>query len=307
VANNRDKRPVPWSSAIGHYQPIVGPLGGAYSPKSDFYHIFLRRYYALYPLPLSIAPPQRYYGPICQWRELAVIIVSVDTKRIHRWNIGIAEARALQQRLSRQVVAQGEVAAPRLIAGVDVAAGGRGRPAKAAVVVLDYPGLQPVEVVVEPGELELPYIPGLLSFRECPLLLQAFARLSCTPDMIMVDGQGMAHPRRMGLACHLGLFLEVPTIGCAKSRLCGQHQTPDEEAGSYTELYDDEEVIGAVVRTRTGVKPVYVSSGHRISLPNAIHWVLQCGKGYHLPEPTRLAHLAAAGRLEVKPAGRVSV
>jgi len=167
-----------------------------------------------------------------------------------------------------------------------------------AVVILSYPEMKLVETKVVHGRLNFPYIPGLLSFRESPLTLAACEQLEITPDLILVDGQGIAHPRRMGLASHLGLFLNTPTIGCAKSLLCGTQQTPGIEPGSYTEVVDNGETIGAALRTKLGVKPVYVSIGHKIDLENAIHWVLQCCQGYRLPEPSRLAHLAAGGSLK---------
>lgn len=221
--------------------------------------------------------------------------MSVKTERWHDWQLSPAQAVEIQWRLSQQVSRTGEVVAPRFIAGVDIAAGRVQELAQAAVVVLSYPELRLVAMELVQGRLEFPYIPGLLSFRESPLILDACQRLSLTPDLIIVDGQGVAHPRRLGFASHLGLFLDVPTIGCAKSRLCGSHSAPGEESGSYTELVEMGETIGVALRTRTGVKPVYVSIGHKISLENAIYWVLQCCRGYRLPEPTRLAHLAAAG------------
>ena len=168
----------------------------------------------------------------------------------------------------------------------------------AAVVVLGYPGLELVEVSVIRGEVDFPYVPGLLSFREAPLILRACQGLSATPDLVLVDGQGIAHPRRIGLASHLGLFLNTPTVGCAKSRLCGSHDVPGDERGDSADLVDGEETIGAVVRTKSGTKPVYVSVGHRIDLPGAVHWVLECCRGYRLPEPVRLAHQAAGGNLK---------
>jgi len=219
----------------------------------------------------------------------------VKTEELHAWQLSIAQALDMQRRLSKQVSWNGEVIEPGFIAGVDIAVGKANEIAQAAVVVLSYPELRLVAVELVQGNLEFPYIPGLLSFRESPLILAACRKLSLTPDLIIVDGQGVAHPRRLGLASHLGLFLDVPTIGCAKSRLCGSHDIPTEEAGSYTEVLDKGEVIGAALRTRTGVKPLYISIGHRISLENAIYWVLQCCRGYRLPEPTRLAHLAAGG------------
>jgi deoxyribonuclease V len=154
-----------------------------------------------------------------------------------------------------------------------------------------------VETKVVQGRLDFPYIPGLLSFRELPLTLAAYESLSITPDLVLVDGQGVAHPRRFGLASHLGLVLDTPTIGCAKSRLCGRHEEPGIEAGSYAEVVDKGETIGVALRTRPKVKPVYVSTGHKVDLEDAIHWVLECCRGYRLPEPLRLAHQAAGGKL----------
>jgi len=165
------------------------------------------------------------------------------------------------------------------------------------VVTLCYPELKIVETKTAEAKLTLPYIPGLLSFREAPLILAACEKLSNTPDLILVDGQGIAHPRRLGLASHLGLFLNTPTVGCAKSILCGRHEPVGTEANSHTELIDHEEVVGAALRTKTGIKPIYISVGHKINLTAAIYWVMQCCRGYRLPEPCRLAHLAAGGKL----------
>jgi len=169
--------------------------------------------------------------------------------------------------------------------------------AQGAVVVLQYPALRPVETKVIAGNLDFPYIPGLLSFRESPLTLAACEQLGITPDLVLVDGQGVAHPRRFGLASHLGLCLNLPTIGCAKSLLCGTHKTPGAEPGSYAEVVDRGEIIGVALRTKLGVKPIYVSIGHKVDLKTAIYWVMKCCRGYRLPEPTRLAHLAAGGNL----------
>jgi deoxyribonuclease V len=222
----------------------------------------------------------------------------VKTKELHAWQLSITQAMDMQRRLSKQVSWTGEVIEPNFIAGVDISVGQANEMAQAAIVVLSYPELKLVATELVQGRLELSYIPGLLSFRESPLILAACRKLSLTPDLIIVDGQGVAHPRRLGLASHLGLFLDIPTIGCAKSRLCGMHKVPGEEPGSYTDLVDRDEIIGVVLRTKTGVKPVYVSTGHKISLENAIYWVMQCCRGYRLPEPTRLAHLAAGGNLK---------
>ncbi len=218
--------------------------------------------------------------------------------RLHSWQIDIAQALDLQRQLSAQVSRVSKPATPRFIAGVDVSVSKARGMATAAVVVLSYPELRVVETQVVNGTLDFPYVPGLLSFREAPLTLAACERLSITPELILVDGQGIAHPRRMGLASHLGLFLDTPTIGCAKSLLCGIHKVPAVEPGSYTEIIDGDETIGAALRTKLGVSPVYVSIGHKVDLQTAIYWVLMCCRGYRLPEPTRLAHLAAGGSLE---------
>jgi len=227
-------------------------------------------------------------------------------KEPHEWQLGIAEAVDLQHRLATQVSRSGEVIAPRFIAGVDISAGKAPGMATGAVVLLSYPEYKIVEVKVVQGRLDFPYVPGLLSFRELPLMLAAFKGLNTAPDLILVDGQGVAHPRRFGLACHLGLFLDTPTIGCAKSRLCGSHEEPGVESGSCAEVVDKGETIGVALRTRPGVKPVYVSVGHRIDLPMAIYWVLASCRGYRLPEPTRLAHLAASGNLSLSKNAGVS-
>ena len=220
---------------------------------------------------------------------------NVEIKNIHDWPGTADQAIAIQKRLAPLVVRSGQIERPALIAGVDMAAGRAGQPVRAAVVVLSYPELEVVATETACGELSLPYIPGLLSFRELPLILSALEKLRVTPDLFLVDGQGIAHPRRFGLASHLALFTGRPTIGCAKSRLCGQSLPPGRAAGSLSRLMDGEEVIGAVLRARAGVKPVYVSIGSGIGLESAVEWVLAAGRGYRLPEPLRLAHRAAAG------------
>ncbi len=220
----------------------------------------------------------------------------MEIVRRHGWQVTTTEAIQIQKELAGQVSREGDVH-PHLIAGVDVSVNRWAGTGTGAVVVLSYPGLEVVEAQVITDSIPFPYVPGLLSFREIPLLLPVFEKLSVIPDLCIVDGQGIAHPRRIGLAAHLGLCLDIPTIGCAKSRLCGSHEEPDVVAGSYTKLIDKGEIIGAVVRTRTGVKPVYVSTGHKIDLAAAIQWVLNCCRGYRLPEPTRLAHQAAGGNL----------
>ena len=160
----------------------------------------------------------------------------------------------------------------------------------AAVVVLEFPSLVPMESVTAMRPIEFPYVPGLLSFREAPTILDALERLKTLPDVMMFDGQGCAHPRRLGLAAHLGLFFDTPTIGCAKSRLTGSFEEPSPEKGSHSPLMDGNDVIGAVVRTRANVKPVFVSVGNKCLLKDAIEITLACTTKYRLPEPTRLAH-----------------
>ena len=220
----------------------------------------------------------------------------MELRDLHPWDVTPKEAVAIQRELAGQVVREGAPKDVRRVAGVDISVDrlrGRG---VGAVVVLSYPELEVLEVSVQEAPLTFPYVPGLLSFREAPVLREAFRRLAGPIDLLLVDGQGLAHPRRFGLACHLGLLLDVPAIGCAKSRLLGKHEMPDVAAGSRADLLDKGEVIGAVLRTRTGVKPLWVSTGHRISLAEAAAFVLKCCRGYRLPEPTRLAHHAAGGR-----------
>jgi len=223
--------------------------------------------------------------------------LSMKVNARHGWRMTAAAAIQIQKELAGEVVRMGDVTNPRLIAGADISVDRVAGTGTAAVVVLSYPELAVVEVKTVTRPITFPYVPGLLSFREAPLVLAACERLELTPDLLLVDGQGIAHPRRLGLAAHLGLFLEVPTIGCAKSRLCGEYAEPGNEAGSASELEDNGEVIGAIVRTRTGVKPLFISIGNRIDLPQAISRVLDCCRGYRLPEPTRRAHLAAGGNL----------
>ena len=220
---------------------------------------------------------------------------------MHPWDVTPKEAVAIQRELASRVARRGSPQGVRRIAGVDCSMR-RGDPlARGAVVVLSYPELEPVEVAVAETELTFPYVPGLLSFREAPVLREAFRKLRGPIDLLLVDGQGYAHPRRFGLACHLGLLLDVPAIGVAKSRLLGEHEAPPEERGGRAALRDGGERIGSVLRTRAGVKPLYVSVGHRTGLRAAEAWVLRCCTRYRLPEPTRLAHQAAGGRLAPAP------
>jgi deoxyribonuclease V len=223
---------------------------------------------------------------------------------LHGWEVSVAQAREIQLSLAKRVVTENGVVNARLVAGVDISATDAQGVARGAVVVLRYPELSMVEAKVVEGEVTFPYIPGLLSFRESPLILAACEKLCNVPNLILIDGQGIAHPRRLGLASHVGLFLDLPTVGCAKSILCGEHQPLGEEAGSHAELLDNGELIGAALRTKSGVKPIYVSVGHKIDLVSALQWVIRCCRGYRLPEPTRLAHLAAGGKLRSEPNGK---
>ncbi|MGM0914806.1 MAG: deoxyribonuclease V [Pseudomonadota bacterium] len=222
---------------------------------------------------------------------------------LHEWNLAPADAIALQKRLSGRVEREDRLGEVRRIAGVDIGFEQGGEVTRAAVVVLAWPAgedglFEVVEQVVQREPTRMPYIPGLLSFREVPAALAAFDRLSVRPELVMVDGQGIAHPRRLGVASHLGLWLDLPTIGVAKSRLCGRHGEPGPARGDWTPLVDgpEDEVIGAVLRSRVGVKPLFVSPGHRVALPTALAWVVACLGRTKLPEPTRLADRLASRR-----------
>jgi deoxyribonuclease V len=218
------------------------------------------------------------------------------------WNVSPEEAVAIQQRLREQVIREGPMPGPgTVIVGVDV--GFRGELARAAAVAVRFPDLTPLAQAVAEVPVTFPYIPGLLAFREAPAILAALERLPLSPQVLMVDGHGISHPRRMGIATHLGVYLDLPSIGCAKSKLWGRYEMPPDEPGAWSPLWDGEEMIGAVLRTQAGASPVFVSIGHRISLENAIATVMACVRGHRLPEPTRLAHLAAGGA-DVLAAGR---
>ena len=223
------------------------------------------------------------------------IICDVEVRDIHRWDVSVAEAKQIQRGLADRVVREGCLDAVELIAGVDISGANSDGMSRGAAVVLRYPSMAVVERSVVTMKVKFPYVPGLLSFREIPLILAACRKLSVVPDLFIADAQGIAHPRRLGLASHLGLVLDVPTIGCAKSILCGTHEYLGEERGDRVSLIDNEEIVGAALRTKRRVKPVYVSIGHRIDLDEACRWVLECCRGYRLPEPTRLAHQAASG------------
>lgn len=222
-------------------------------------------------------------------------------KQCHSWQVTIRQAQEIQRNLATQLSTKNEITSPRFIAGVDISHPDSKGVARGAVVVLSYPELEIIEIQIAEGEPPFPYVPGLLSFRESPLILTACEKLDNDPDLILVDGQGIAHPRRFGLASHLGFLLDTPSIGCAKSLLWGKHEPVDYQVGSYKEIKDGDEVIGAALRTKAGMNPIYVSIGHKVDLPAALQWVKQCCRNYRIPEPTRLAHLAAGGKIVLTP------
>src|SRR5215211_3231085 len=215
---------------------------------------------------------------------------------LHDLELSPPEARRLQEELASRVAAEPalDLAGVKHVAGADVST--QGDMAYATVVVLDFPGLSPVEVQGFQAPLRFPYVPGLLSFRELPSVVGALEKVRTEVDALILDAQGIAHPRRMGLASHLGIFLDVPSVGCAKSLLVGSFEEPGREKGSATDLVHRGEVVGKVLRTRDGVSPVYVSVGNGIDLESSVELVLACCTKYRLPESTRQAH-NAAGRL----------
>ena len=214
----------------------------------------------------------------------------MKTKKLHNWNLSYSQAIGLQKLLAGNVQLAPLKKPPKIIAGLDCALSRNGQKIIAAVVVLKLPDFELVETTSAVRKLTFPYIPGLLSFREAPACLAAVEKLKTEPDLFIIDGQGIAHPRRLGLASHLGLFFDKPTIGCAKSRLIGTFEEPPPQKGSYSPLKDKGDTIGAVLTTRDNVKPLFISVGNRCSLDNAIKWTLKCTLKYRLPEPTRLAH-----------------
>ena len=213
----------------------------------------------------------------------------------HPWNLSPAEAVALQRELSQRLILSDRLATVRRVAGVDVGFEAGGAVTRAAVAVLRYPELELVDAAIARRPTEFPYISGLLSFRELPAVLDAVAQLRDPPDLLLCDGQGIAHPRRFGIASHLGLLLDVPSIGVAKTRLHGVGQEPPDRRGAWTPLRAGQEIVGALLRTRLGVRPLYVSAGHRVSLTTAVAYVMACCTRYRLPETTRHAHRLASG------------
>ncbi|HXG12763.1 MAG TPA: endonuclease V [Gemmataceae bacterium] len=211
---------------------------------------------------------------------------------LHSWDLDPGEAIELQRQLAGRIDVSTPVDRCELIAGADISYNRFSNTFYAGVVVLRTSDWTVIETQGAVGESNFPYIPGLLSFREGPILLKAFAKLQSEPDVVMFDGQGLAHPRRFGLACHMGLWLDRPSLGCAKSLLTGRYKDLDRKAGATAPLTaPNGEILGRVVRTKTGVQPVYVSAGHKIDLDSAVKVVLASCRGYRIPEPTRQAHL----------------
>lgn len=207
----------------------------------------------------------------------------------HKWDLSEMEAIKLQKELSLQVTKEDQFPEINYVAGIDVAYSEQSDLLIAAIVILEAISLNIVESVVVEDSVQFPYIPGLFSFRELPPIVKAFEQIKTSPQLIVCDGQGIAHPRRFGLASHLGVIFDVPTIGCGKTKLWGDYKEPSQERGAYSLLVDEEEIIGGVLRTQESVKPLFVSVGHRISLETACNWIVKLAPHYRLPETTRQA------------------
>lgn len=220
----------------------------------------------------------------------------MQIRQLHSWQLTTAEAIAVQQQLKDEVVTEDKLGTVNYVAGVDMGFEAAGTISRAAVAVLSFPDLQLIETAIALRPTTFPYIPGFLSFREIPAVIDALETISTVPDLIICDGQGIAHPRRLGIACHLGVLTDIPTIGAAKSLLIGKHEELALARGSWQPLKHRQETIGAVLRSRTATKPLYVSIGHRVSLPTAIDYVLRCTPKYRLPETTRIADKLASNR-----------
>lgn len=214
----------------------------------------------------------------------------------HHWPVTVEEAIAIQTQLQPEVITEDHFDEVNYVAGVDVGFEDDYAISRAAVAVLSFPDLQLVEHAITRRPTTFPYVPGFLSFREVPVVIDALEKVTKIPDLILCDGQGIAHPRRFGLACHLGVLIDIPTIGVAKSLLVGKCEELALEKGSWQPLRYREEIVGAVVRSRTNVRPLYVSPGHRISLSTAIDYALRCTTKYRLPETTRWADKLASNR-----------
>jgi len=220
----------------------------------------------------------------------------MDNYQSQLWDASPQEALIIQSQLSSCVIQKDDFSVINTIAGVDVGFHPDQQNARAAIAMLSYPELQKINSSVSETRIKFPYIPGLLSFREVPSILSALEQFNVKLDLLLCDGHGYAHPRRFGLACHLGVLTGIPTIGVAKSLLIGTHKIPGKTKGDWQPLIDHDETIGAVLRTRTDVKPVYVSIGHRISLKTALEVVIRCSSQYRLPDPLHQAHMLASNR-----------
>jgi len=212
----------------------------------------------------------------------------------HPWNVSPEQAKEIQELFRYQIVREDKIGKVRYVAGIDLGFEAQGSTTRAVIVIMSVPELIIEEEILSSFPTSFPYVPGLLSFREIPAILKAFSKLTICPDLLFCDGQGIAHPRRFGLASHLGLICNVPSIGVAKSRLIGMHDQVGQSRGDWQPLKDDDEIIGSVLRTRTGVKPLYISPGHRISVETSNNLVLGCTTEYRLPEPIRRAHYLAS-------------
>jgi len=212
----------------------------------------------------------------------------------HPWAVSVQDAFRIQKELTGKLLFEDDPDDPALVAGVDVAFSRTRDLLYAAIVVLEFETMKPVEVVSAAQQPVFPYVPGLLTFREGPVVLQAYEKLDRRPDLLMFDGQGIAHPRGLGLASHLGVLLDTPSIGCAKSRLVGDFKEPKQKRGAMRTLSLHRKKVGVVLRSKDNTKPLFVSPGHRITVETAVKRVLEAGRGYRLPEPTRLAHHEAA-------------
>lgn len=224
----------------------------------------------------------------------------IQVTQLHEWNVAPATAIEIQNTLAAKVIRHDTFDEIQYVAGIDVGFEDNGRVTRAAVCILDLESLHPVDYVLARHPTEFPYIPGLLSFREIPAILQALENIKTPPQMLFCDGQGYAHPRRLGIASHLGVLTNLPSIGVGKSRLIGRHQPVPNERGSWVPLIHNDETVGAVLRTRINVNPLYISAGHKISLESAIQYVMRCLTRYKLPEPTRLADRLASRKTDLK-------
>jgi deoxyribonuclease V len=218
-------------------------------------------------------------------------------KPLHSWNVSVAEAIQIQEALKKQIILRKTFSKVRTIGGGDVAYSKNGNLLFGAIVVLSFPDMEILDMAKADGKTPFPYIPSLLSFREDPILIKIFQRLKIKPDVMIYDGQGIAHPRRIGIASHMGLWLDLPSIGCAKTSLLEEFISPGPSKGSYEWIRREGKKVGAVLRTKEKVKPLFVSPGHRIDLLTSIQLILESCRGFRIPEPLRKAHQATRNML----------